>query len=83
MREEPVSIGPPSLGLSAASPMGVGLWSWGDQHTWGYNSFDPQLTEQSMQDAFNASLAAGVHLFDTAEVGDPWGLLVAGWPCCC
>lgn len=66
MQEAPISVGPSALGLTIASPLGVGLWSWGDRWTWGYGSFD-KYTEDSMQAAYRASIAAGVNFFDTAE----------------
>ena len=47
------------------SRLGVGAWAWGDQRVWnfgqGYNASD-------IRGAFDASLAAGVNFFDTAEV---------------
>ncbi len=71
MEGDPVSLGPSSCKLHIASPLGVGLWSWGDRWTWGYNSFDKSLTHDSMRSAFEASLAADVNFFDTAEVALP------------
>jgi aryl-alcohol dehydrogenase-like predicted oxidoreductase len=52
----------------AVPPLGVGTWAWGDRSTWGMGGYDADLTEASIRDAFEASLAAGVVLFDTAEV---------------
>jgi len=46
------------------APLGVGTWSWGDERFWGYGT-DYGRTE--IADAFAASVAAGVTLFDTAE----------------
>jgi aryl-alcohol dehydrogenase-like predicted oxidoreductase len=49
-------------------PLGVGTWAWGDRSTWGMGGYDAQLTEDSIREAWDASLDAGVVLFDTAEV---------------
>jgi aryl-alcohol dehydrogenase-like predicted oxidoreductase len=49
-------------------PLGVGTWAWGDKSTWGMGGYDPTLTEISIKEAWDASLDAGVTLFDTAEV---------------
>ena len=48
--------------------LGVGTWSWGDRSTWGMGGYDTHLTRASIQEAWNASIDAGVTLFDTAEV---------------
>ena len=45
--------------------MGVGAWSWGDKLMWGYGR---GYTDQDVRQAFEASIAAGICLFDTAEV---------------
>jgi len=44
--------------------LGVGTWAWGDALVWGYGS---SYGEADAQAAFDASLAAGVRFFDTAE----------------
>jgi aryl-alcohol dehydrogenase-like predicted oxidoreductase len=49
-------------------PLGVGTWAWGDKSTWGMGGYDPTLTENSIKEAWDASIDAGVTLFDTAEV---------------
>ena len=49
-------------------PLGVGTWAWGDKSTWGMGGYDPTLTEISIKEAWDASIDAGVTLFDTAEV---------------
>lgn len=49
-------------------PLGVGTWAWGDKATWGMDGYDPDFTEDSIADAWAASLDAGVTLFDTAEI---------------
>ena len=52
----------------AIPPLGVGTWSWGDKGTWGMGGYDQSLTESTIREAWEASIAAGVVLFDTAEV---------------
>jgi aryl-alcohol dehydrogenase-like predicted oxidoreductase len=52
----------------AVPPLGVGTWAWGDKGTWGMGGYDPTLTESTIRDAWEASIEAGVVLFDTAEV---------------
>lgn len=77
MEEVPVCIGPSALNLRIASPLGVGLWSWGDKWTWGHRGYDAALTESSMSAAFLESMKSGVNFFDTAEV---YGAsLLGGW----
>jgi len=59
----------PLAGSSIAiPPMGVGTWAWGDKATWGMGGYDASLTEATIRDAWEASIDAGVVLFDTAEV---------------
>ncbi len=48
--------------------LGVGTWAWGDRSTWGMGGYDTGLTRDSIQGAWEASVDAGVTLFDTAEV---------------
>ena len=52
----------------AIPPLGVGTWAWGDKGTWGMGGYDQSLTESTIREAWEASIAAGVVLFDTAEV---------------
>ena len=52
----------------AIPPLGVGTWAWGDKGTWGMGGYDQALTESTIKDAWDASIEAGVVLFDTAEV---------------
>ncbi len=47
------------------SPMGIGTWAWGDRWYWGYGR---TYTEADVQEAFRAASAAGINLYDTAEV---------------
>ncbi len=49
-------------------PLGVGTWAWGDKGTWGMGGYDQSYTEDTILEAWQASIAAGVVLFDTAEV---------------
>ena len=49
-------------------PLGVGTWAWGDRSTWGMGGYDDALTEETIAGAWEASLDAGLTLFDTAEV---------------
>jgi aryl-alcohol dehydrogenase-like predicted oxidoreductase len=52
----------------AIPPLGVGTWAWGDKGTWGMGGYDQSLTEASIREAWEASIEAGVVLFDTAEI---------------
>jgi aryl-alcohol dehydrogenase-like predicted oxidoreductase len=45
--------------------LGVGVWAWGDQRFW---NFGRDYGEADIRAAFDASLAAGVNFFDTAEM---------------
>lgn len=47
------------------SQLGLGTWQWGDRMLWGYGNTH---TESDVHAAFQASLEAGIRLFDTAEV---------------
>jgi aryl-alcohol dehydrogenase-like predicted oxidoreductase len=47
------------------SPLGTGAWAWGDRFVWGYGR---NYSRADVQDAFDASLEAGINFFDTAEV---------------
>ncbi len=49
-------------------PLGVGTWAWGDRSTWGMGGYDTDLTLESIREAWNASVDAGVTFFDTAEI---------------
>ncbi len=48
--------------------LGVGTWAWGDRSTWGMGGYDTDLTRDTIREAWDASVDAGVTLFDTAEV---------------
>ncbi len=45
--------------------MGVGAWAWGDRLVWGYGR---NYAAENVRQAFEASIAAGIRMFDTAEV---------------
>ena len=49
-------------------PLGVGTWAWGDKGTWGMGGYDSSYSEATIRDAWDASVEAGVVLFDTAEI---------------
>ena len=53
---------------TATEPLGLGTWAWGDRSTWGMGGYDADLDEKTITEAWEASLAAGVTLIDTAEV---------------
>ncbi|TVQ46803.1 MAG: aldo/keto reductase [Gloeocapsa sp. DLM2.Bin57] len=45
--------------------IGIGTWAWGDKLFWNYGK---QYGASQVQEAFNASIEAGITFFDTAEV---------------
>ena len=47
------------------SPLGIGTWQWGDSMMWGYGK---GYAEGEIKAAFDASMAAGITCFDTAEM---------------
>lgn len=47
------------------APLGVGAWAWGTSRLWGYGK---EYGRRDVEDAFRASMAGGVTLFDTAEI---------------
>jgi aryl-alcohol dehydrogenase-like predicted oxidoreductase len=57
-----ITIGASDLRIA---PLGVGAWSWGERLIWGYGD---SHTHADISAAFQASLAAGVTFFDTAEI---------------
>jgi aryl-alcohol dehydrogenase-like predicted oxidoreductase len=48
-----------------AFEIGIGTWSWGDKSFWGYGR---TYGDADLGGAFDAAIASGVRLFDTAEV---------------
>ena len=57
-----ITLGPGGI---TTAPLGVGTWAWGEQRFWGYGQ---EYGHEEVASAFAASVAAGVTLFDTAEV---------------
>jgi len=55
------------LGASGivVSPLGVGVWSWGDKNFWGYGQ---DYNREDVTQAYEACLDAGINFFDTAEM---------------
>ena len=47
------------------TPLGIGAWSWGDKFFWGFGS---GYGDADCKTAFDASVAAGITFFDTAEI---------------
>ncbi len=50
---------------SSFPQLGIGTWAWGDSLFWGYGS---DYGAKEVEKAFEAAIANGVTLFDTAEV---------------
>jgi aryl-alcohol dehydrogenase-like predicted oxidoreductase len=48
------------------SRLGIGTWAWGDRLFWGYGRGG--YTDSDLEDAYQASRAAAISFFDTAEV---------------
>jgi aryl-alcohol dehydrogenase-like predicted oxidoreductase len=48
--------------------LGLGTWAWGDKSTWGMNGYDRAFTVDTIAEAYEASIDAGVTLLDTAEM---------------
>jgi len=59
---ERITLGP---GGVAVAPLGIGTWAWGERRFWGYGQ---GYGEAEVAAAFDASIAAGIELFDTAEI---------------
>jgi aryl-alcohol dehydrogenase-like predicted oxidoreductase len=59
---ELITLGPNG---PAIAPLGIGAWAWGDKLFWSYGK---EYDKTELRDAFHAALAAGVSLFDTAEI---------------
>jgi aryl-alcohol dehydrogenase-like predicted oxidoreductase len=62
MQDERIELGKTGLRVP---PLGLGTWQWGDTMMWNYGQ---GYAEAEIRAAFDASLAAGVNLFDTAEM---------------
>lgn len=50
---------------STVTALGIGTWAWGDKLFWNYGN---DYGASQVQDAFEATLDAGISFFDTAEV---------------
>ncbi len=62
MNEPKISLGKTDIQVT---PLGIGAWSWGDRLFWGFGS---GYGDADCQTAFDASIAAGINFFDTAEI---------------
>lgn len=49
----------------SVTAMGIGTWAWGDKLFWNYGS---DYGVSQLQEAFEATLDAGISFFDTAEI---------------
>jgi aryl-alcohol dehydrogenase-like predicted oxidoreductase len=47
--------------------LGLGTWAWGDRTTWGMGGYDSSYGPETIREAYERSVAAGVTLLDTAE----------------
>jgi aryl-alcohol dehydrogenase-like predicted oxidoreductase len=61
--EERIPLGSSELYVS---PLGIGTWAWGDRLYWGYGR--GEYSDDDLEAAFQASRAAGINFFDTAEM---------------
>jgi aryl-alcohol dehydrogenase-like predicted oxidoreductase len=59
---ERVTLGATELEIS---PLGIGTWAWGDKLVWGYGQ---GYNDANLREVFDTASAAGINLFDTAEV---------------
>ena len=57
-----VTLGPQGPTVPA---LGIGTWAWGDSVFWAYGK---DYGEADLRGAFDAAIAAGITLFDTAEI---------------
>lgn len=62
MDEQKISLGKTDIQIT---PLGIGAWSWGDKFFWGFGS---GYGDADCKAAFDASIAAGINFFDTAEI---------------
>jgi aryl-alcohol dehydrogenase-like predicted oxidoreductase len=63
---------PPQLDLISlgntdlrVTPLGLGIWQWGDTMMWGYGK---SYSDADLKSVYEATLAAGVNFIDTAEM---------------
>src|SRR5689334_12429326 len=68
MADQQIAIESVALGTTdiRVSPLGTGTWQWGDRLVWGYGRGG--YTDDDLKEVFQASLAAGINFFDTAEM---------------
>jgi aryl-alcohol dehydrogenase-like predicted oxidoreductase len=59
---ERIQIGKTDLRVA---PLGLGTWAWGDRAVWGWGA---GYGEKDVDEAFKASIEAGVDFLDTAEI---------------
>ena len=59
---ETVPLGQTELRVS---PLGLGVWQWGDTMMWGYGK---SYSDADLKPVYEATLAAGVNFIDTAEM---------------
>jgi len=57
-----LSLGPTDIQVAA---LGLGTWAWGDRLYWTYGK---DYDAAQLRDTFGAAIAAGITLFDTAEI---------------
>lgn len=57
-----ISLGKTDLCIT---PLGLGIWQWGDTMMWGYGK---QYGDDELQPIYEATLAAGINFIDTAEM---------------
>ena len=62
MSEQKISLGKTDVQIT---PLGIGAWSWGDKLFWGFGS---GYGDAECKTAFDASVAAGINFFDSAEL---------------
>ncbi len=65
MKEQIIETIPLGKTALRVTPLGVGTWQWGDSMFWGYGK---GYAADEIKAAFDASLAAGITFFDTAEI---------------
>jgi aryl-alcohol dehydrogenase-like predicted oxidoreductase len=74
LRFWPVNTADPFKGFPLAGsdvvlpPLGLGTSAWGDSPTWGMNAYDRSYNLDTIGEAIEHSIAAGVTLLDTAEL---------------
>jgi aryl-alcohol dehydrogenase-like predicted oxidoreductase len=65
---QPIDTPVPLRGSDVQLPvMGLGTWAWGDRSTWGMNAYDRSYSVDTIREAYQAAVAAGITFLDTAE----------------